>query len=112
MNPHMKGRKLINYVPSFFLFLFLVALLSFNDTNLASTEKNRIRVLQEKKGLYSNSGVITEIQTLHQFEELMSIKKPVIVLYYASWCSHCRSFVKPFSGFVNRNIKKISRSMP
>lgn len=40
-------------------------------------------------GLYTKSKLIDELNT-HTFKFVREGKAPALILYYASWCGHCR----------------------
>jgi hypothetical protein len=45
---------------------------------------------QSGSGLYEESTYVTEITSEVQHKQYLSQQQPVLIIYYASWCAHCR----------------------
>eukprot|EP00598_Pedospumella_elongata_P006709 CAMPEP_0184983830 /NCGR_PEP_ID=MMETSP1098-20130426/12932_1 /TAXON_ID=89044 /ORGANISM="Spumella elongata, Strain CCAP 955/1" /LENGTH=358 /DNA_ID=CAMNT_0027507715 /DNA_START=120 /DNA_END=1193 /DNA_ORIENTATION=- len=59
------------------------------------------------KGLYAKSRLIDELNE-HTYKFVKDGKAPSLILYYASWCGHCRSFVPTYESVANTTNTRIA----
>lgn len=74
-------------VVSYFLYLSLQPFYPQQSTTSAAVVVNK--ETPHNSGLYSSSKSVDELNP-HTYKIMAEGKNPSIILYYASWCGHCR----------------------
>lgn len=81
------------------IFIYLIISSRFSqDASVSSlthqTISNSSSVFDNSKsrrgGLYKDSQEIEELWSLEDVSRLANSREPVIIIFYASWCPHCR----------------------
>lgn len=102
------NNKSRDYTCQFILFFIVMLALLFTILGISLQVNELDSGASSKNFLYENSPVISELKAFDDVLSKIKSGKPLLILFYAHWCGHCRKFVRTYSSLAlahrNRNV--------